>query len=105
MFIGKVIGTLVATEKDPSLLGVKLMIVQPLDEQGQSRGEPVVATDGIGIGVGELGFCVMGREATLALPNPFAPVDAGIVGIVDRYDVDLEVLAQLHGAKSAVQGG
>lgn len=104
MFIGKVIGTLVATEKDPSLHGIKLMIVQPLDEKGKPTGDPVVATDGIGIGVGELGFCVMGREATLALPDPFAPVDAGIVGIVDRYDVDLEVLAELHGAKSALKG-
>jgi len=87
MFIGEVIGTLVATEKDPSLTGIKLMIVQPLDEHGKPAGDPVVATDSIGIGVGELGFCVLGREATLALPDPFAPVDAGIVGIVDRYDV------------------
>lgn len=105
MFIGKVIGTLVATEKDPSLHGVTLMIVQPLDETGEAKGDAVVATDGIGIGVGELGFCVMGREATFALPNPFAPVDAGIVGIVDRYDVDLETLAELHGVKPAVMGG
>jgi ethanolamine utilization protein EutN len=87
MFIGEVIGTLVATEKDPSLAGIKLMIVQPLDEHGKPAGDPVVATDSIGVGVGELGFCVLGREATLALPDPFAPVDAGIVGIVDRYDV------------------
>ncbi len=105
MFIGKVIGTLVATEKDPSLHGVKLMIVQPLDEKGEGKGDPVVATDSIGIGVGELGFCVMGREATLALPVAFAPVDAGIVGIVDRYDVDLEVLAELHGVQTAAKEG
>lgn len=87
MFIGKVIGTLVATEKDPALHGIKLMIVQPLDEKGEAKGEPLVATDSIGIGVGELGFCVLGREAALALPDTFAPVDAGIIGIVDRYDV------------------
>jgi len=87
MFIGEVFGTPAATEKDPSLTGIKLMIVQPLDEHGKPAGDPVVATDSIGIGVGELGFCVLGREATLALPDPFAPVDAGIVGIVDRYDV------------------
>lgn len=90
MFIGKVIGTLVATEKSPGLTGVKLMVVQPLDEHGEAAGEPVVATDSIGIGVGELGFCVMGREATFALPEAFVPVDAGIVGIVDRYDVELQ---------------
>ena len=91
MYIGKVIGTLVATEKDPALQGVKLMLVQPLDEKGEAVGDPVVATDSIGIGVGELGFCVAGREASLALPNPFAPVDAGIIGIVDRFDVETGV--------------
>lgn len=92
MFIGKVIGTLVATEKSPGLTGVKLMWVQPLDALGEPAGDPVVATDSIGIGVGELGFCVLGREATFALEEKFVPVDAGIVGIVDRYDVEWETL-------------
>lgn len=89
MFVGKVIGTVVASEKDPAMLGIKLMIVQPLDEKLAPKGDPVVATDSIGIGVGELGFCVLGREACLALSEPFAPVDAGIVGIVDRLDAEV----------------
>lgn len=87
MFVGEVIGTVVASIKDPALQGIKLMLVQPLDEVGKPVGQPMVATDSIGIGVGELGFCVLGREAALALPNQFAPADAGIVGIVDRVDL------------------
>ncbi|MEB3299485.1 MAG: EutN/CcmL family microcompartment protein [Candidatus Sericytochromatia bacterium] len=88
MFVGEVIGTLVATVKDPALQGIKLMLVQPLDESGRPAGPPLVATDSIGAGVGERAFCVLGREAALALPESFAPVDAGIIGIVDRTDLD-----------------
>lgn len=87
MFVGEVIGTLVASEKDPSLEGIKLLLVQPLDKHGKPQGQPLVATDMIGIGVGERGFCVLGREAANSLPNQFAPVDAGVIGIVDRLDV------------------
>jgi ethanolamine utilization protein EutN len=87
VFVAEVIGTLVASVKDPSLDGIKLMLVQPLDAEGKPKGQPMVATDSIGVGVGERAFCVLGREACLALPDRFAPVDAGIVGIVDRVDV------------------
>ncbi len=87
MFVGEVIGTLVASQKDPSLEGIKLMLVQPLDQHGKPMGQPMVATDMIGIGVGERGFCVLGREAANSLPDTFAPVDAGIIGIVDRLDL------------------
>ncbi len=87
MFVAEVIGTLVASIKDPALEGIKLMLVQPLDKAGKATGQPLVATDMIGIGVGERAFCVLGREAALSLPNSFAPVDAGIVGIVDRLDL------------------
>lgn len=88
MFVAEVIGTVVATEKDPSLEGIKLMIVQPLDEDRQPKGGAIVATDIVGIGVGELGLCTGGREAALSLPNSFAPVDCSIIGIVDRMDVE-----------------
>ena len=88
MFVADVIGTVVASIKDPSLEGIKLLLVQPLDDNLAPKGAPLVATDAIGIGVGERAFCVLGREAALALPTTFAPVDAAIVGIVDRLDVD-----------------
>jgi len=88
MQLGRVIGTLVATQKAPGLEGVKLLVVQPLDKNQQPVGEPLIATDGTGqAGPGELVFMIYSREAALTLPEPFVPVDASIAGIVDRVDV------------------
>ena len=87
MFLARVIGTLVATIKYKGLEGVKFLIVQPLDKQQQPRGEPVVAADGVAMaGVGELVYVIAGREAALALPVKFVPVDHAIVGIVDAVE-------------------
>lgn len=83
MFVGNVIGTLVANAKYPTLQGVKLLIVQPLDDAMVAKGEPVVAVDVVGVGVGERAFCVLGKEAAMALDDPMAPVDVAVVGIVD----------------------
>ncbi len=83
MFVGNVIGTVVATTKYETLQGVKLMLVQPLDDEMAPKGDPVVAVDSVGIGVGERAFCVLGKEAAMALDDSFAPVDVAIVGIVD----------------------
>jgi ethanolamine utilization protein EutN len=88
MQFARVIGTLVATQKVPGLEGVKLLIVQPLDKHRQPAGEPVVAADGTAqAGPGELVFIIGIREAALALPEHFVPVDHAIVGIVDQVDV------------------
>lgn len=84
MFVANVIGTLVASDKQETLRGVKLLIVQPVDAAGAPEGEPVVAVDSVGIGVGERAFCVLGKEAAMALDNPFAAVDVAVVGIVDE---------------------
>jgi len=83
MKIGKVIGTVVATTKVESLEGVKLLVVQPLDEDGKPSGEPVVSCDSQQSGPGETVFYIGGREASLPLPRPFNPSDATITGIVD----------------------
>jgi ethanolamine utilization protein EutN len=81
-------GTLVATKKYEGLEGVKFLVVQPLDKYQQSRGEPLIAADGTSqAGPGELVFMIYSREAALALPEPFVPVDAAITGIVDEVDV------------------
>jgi ethanolamine utilization protein EutN len=88
MELGKVIGTVVSTQKDPSLTGVKLQIVQPVNESMIAVGSPLVMADAMQAGVGELIWFVLGREAALSLPEPFAPVDHAIVGIVD--DVHIE---------------
>ncbi len=88
MILARVIGTVVATIKYKGLEGVKFLVVQPLDKHCQPKGEPVVAADGVAMaGVGELVYVVGGREAALALPQKFVPVDHSIVGIVDAVDL------------------
>jgi ethanolamine utilization protein EutN len=88
MQLATVIGTLVASEKYTGLEGVKLLIVQPLDRDQQPQGDPVVAADATAqAGPGELVFIIASREAAMALPETFVPVDHAIVGIVDEVDV------------------
>ena len=89
MQLGRVIGTVVASTKVQGLEGVKLLIVQPLDRRLDAAGSPVVAADGVAMaGVGELVYVVASREASLALPEKFVPVDHAVVGIVDAVERD-----------------
>lgn len=87
MYLGRVIGTVVATKKYEGLEGRKLLVVQPLDHDRQPTGSYEVAVDTVQAGPGDLVFLVGSREAALALSPSFVPVDAAIVGIVDRVDV------------------
>ena len=85
MQLGRVIGTVVATEKTPNLEGVKFLIVQPLTKDLEQTGRVVVAADGVAMaGPDELVYFVGSREAAQAMPEPFVPVDHAIVGIVDE---------------------
>ena len=87
MQLGRVIGTVVATTIYEGLEGVKLLIVQPLDQRLEARGNAVVAADGVAMaGPGELVYFVASREAALAMPQTFVPIDHAIVGIVDAVD-------------------
>lgn len=85
MHLGRVIGTVVATERTPDLDGVRFLIVQPLTKGLEERGRPLVAADGVAMaGPGELIYYVGSREAAQAMPEPFVPIDHAIVGIVDQ---------------------
>jgi microcompartment protein CcmK/EutM len=84
MQLAKVIGTVVASVKHELLTGVKLMVIQPINSKGQGNGSPIVAADSIGAGVGETVFFAKSKEGAMALPNPNACVDAGIIAIVDN---------------------
>lgn len=87
MQLARVIGTVVATVKSPSLEGVRLLIVQPLTRQLAPVGTPVVAADAVHMaGPGELVYIVGSREAAEAMEVRFAPVDHAIVGIVDAVE-------------------
>ncbi|TKJ39830.1 ethanolamine utilization protein EutN [candidate division LCP-89 bacterium B3_LCP] len=88
MNIAKVIGTIWATVKDDHLQGSKLQIIQPLNEKGEKMGQPLTAVDTVGAGQNEVVFYVTSREAALGFPEPLlTPVDAAIVGIIDRVEV------------------
>ena len=87
MELARVIGTVVATRKATGLQGVKMLLVEPLDENLEVAGEHFVACDSSQAGVGDIVHWIGGREATLALPVHFVPVDATIVGIVDEVSV------------------
>jgi len=89
MQLGRVIGTVVASERTPDLDGIKFLIVQPLDRDRKDRGEPVVAADGLAMaGPDELVYFVGSREAAQAMPEPFVPIDHAVVGIVDQLTVE-----------------
>jgi ethanolamine utilization protein EutN len=84
MYLGRVMGTVVASRKYNGLEGIKLLVVQPLDSAQRPAGEPHVACDTVRAGTGDLVWCVSAREAALALDPWFVPVDAAVVGIVDQ---------------------
>jgi microcompartment protein CcmK/EutM len=78
-----VLGTVVASHKDPGLDAVKLLVIQPLNAERQPQGKPLVAVDSIGAGQREEVFYVRGREAAFPFEPRQVPTDAAIVGIVD----------------------
>ena len=88
MFFAKVIGTLWATQKDEMMRSFKLQVIQPLNAKREQTGPPMIAVDTVGAGQGETVFYITSREALIPLPVEMAPVDASIVGIVDRIDLD-----------------
>lgn len=88
MDIGKVIGTVVATRKDPSLDGTRLLIVQPLDEKLNPIKAPIVAVDTLkDAGEGEIVYYVTGGDAVGVTPEKRMPVDVAIVGLVDSISI------------------
>lgn len=88
MILGMVVGTVVATQKNPKYEGAKLLLVQPLSLEDQPMGDTVLAVDSVGAGVGEKVLVVQeGRAANDAFRTKQGPLDAAIVGIVDLVDL------------------
>ena len=86
MQLARVIGEVVATIKDPNLVGSKMLVLQPLAPSGEDIGRTLVALDSVGAGVGERVFFVRGREAAFPFYPAEPPTDASIVGIVDHWN-------------------
>jgi ethanolamine utilization protein EutN len=89
MQIARVVGTVVSTQKHRKFEGAKLLLVQPLNLDDTPRGAALLAVDGVGAGVHERVLIVLeGRAAGESLGRKAAPVDAAVVGIVDRVDLE-----------------
>jgi microcompartment protein CcmK/EutM len=88
MQLARVIGEVVSSVKDPNLVGITLLVLQPVDTAGGNVGRTLVALDSVGAGVGEHVFFVRGREAAFPFYPAEPPTDAAIVGIVDHWDLE-----------------
>lgn len=84
MFLGKILGPVVATKKAEGLTGIKFYLFQPLNDDFSNVGDPMVAVDTVGAREDDVVMWVASREASLALEHWFVPVDAAVVGIVDH---------------------
>jgi len=94
MYLARVTGRLVASVRYPGLEGVALQWIQPVDEAGEPMGAQLVACAAIRCGPGDLVQFVDGREAALACPETFVPVDAAVVGFVEEAASHAGVLRQ-----------
>ena len=87
MLLAKIVGTVVATRKDPRLVSNKLLVVRPVDPRGKGDGHYLVAVDTVDAGVGETVLLVSGSSARMASGLKDCPVDAAIVGIIDTIEM------------------
>lgn len=87
MMLGRVIGNVVCTMKNATLVGHKLLLVQPIDRHGRDKGRPFVAVDAVGAGAGETIYWCRGREASFPFLPKETPTEATIVGIVDSVNI------------------
>ena len=104
MFLARITGSLISTQKVASMVGQKLLIVEPLrvDEKDQSSlkstGRSFVVVDTVGAGEGEVVLCVQGSSARLTPETEKLPVDATVIGIVDRVHVENKTIFSANGA-------
>ncbi|HMO50466.1 MAG TPA: EutN/CcmL family microcompartment protein [Kiritimatiellia bacterium] len=87
MILAKVVGTVVSTRKEPSLDGLKFLLVRAIDEEGRETGNFLVAADAVGAGPEEIVLIASGSSARQTLATDKRPVDAVVMGIVDSWDV------------------
>lgn len=87
MFLARIVGNVVATVKNPSLAGKKILIVQPIGKDGKDLGATLLALDSVGAGAGETVYCCRGREASFPWLPDEVPTEISIVGIVDHTNV------------------
>ncbi len=99
MILGRIVGTVVSTRKDPRLEGKKLLIVKPISPEGADESGYLIAVDTVDAGFRETVLLVTGSSARMAAECKDRPVDAAIVGIVDTVQLDSQHQAELAGAR------
>ncbi len=87
MFLGKVVGTVWSTKKSPDLEGVRFLIVHPIELDKEPTKSIVVVADRMGAGVGEVVLCAYGKAARSAIGDQEMSIEAAVIGIVDRMDI------------------
>src|SRR5215218_584655 len=87
MFLGKVVGTVWATKKSPDLEGVRFLVVHPIELDKEPTRSIVVVADRLGAGIGETVMCAYGKAARSAIGDQEMSIEAAVVGIVDRMDL------------------
>jgi microcompartment protein CcmK/EutM len=87
MILARIVGTVVATRKDPRLVSSKLLVARPMDPYGKAEGNYLVAVDTVDAGVGDRVLIVSGSSARMAAGLKDCPIDAAVVGVVDEVEV------------------
>jgi len=87
VLLAKIVGTVVATRKDPRLVSNKLLVARPIDPRGKPEGGYLVAVDTVDAGVGETVLIVSGSSARMAAGMKDCPIDAAVVGIIDAIEI------------------
>ncbi|HYY42628.1 MAG TPA: EutN/CcmL family microcompartment protein [Pyrinomonadaceae bacterium] len=87
MFLAKVVGTVWATKKSPDLEGMRFLVVHPIELDKEPTRSIVVVADRLGAGIGETVMCAYGKAARTAIGDQEMAIEAAVVGIVDRVDV------------------
>ena len=100
MLIGKVVGTVVSSVKDPKVAALKFQIVQELDERNRPRNKYIVAVDTVGAGQGDLVLYATGSSARQTTLTDGRPIDAAIFAVVDSWDVDDALVYQKEGLEA-----
>ncbi|MCJ7690174.1 MAG: EutN/CcmL family microcompartment protein, partial [Clostridiaceae bacterium] len=89
MFLAKVIGNVISTQKNEKLIGTKLLIIKPIDEEKKIlKGAPIVAIDTVGAGIDDTVLVIKGSSASVIYDDKKVPTDAAIIGIVDSIEID-----------------
>lgn len=105
MYLGRVVGCVWATVKDPSLEGLRMLVVQPVTPDLRNAGKRIVCTDCAGAGAGEVVYWVRSKEASFPFLPQEPPTDATVVGIVDSVHLKAAEAPAANGTPGAERGG